>query len=87
MLEVGHFNAGLPFYLGERIPLLEVPREEGFEDPASLALTVTDPSGKVIVADLALMTRALREERVLKADGAYEAYCRRVAWHVVPGVF
>ena len=39
------------------------------------------------VADMALMARALREERVLKADDAYESYCRRVAWHVVPGVF
>jgi len=39
------------------------------------------------VADLALMVRALREEQVLRADRAYEDYCRRVAWHVLPGVF
>jgi protein-S-isoprenylcysteine O-methyltransferase Ste14 len=39
------------------------------------------------IADLALIARALREERVLKADRAYEDYCQRVAWHVVPGVF
>lgn len=39
------------------------------------------------IADLALIARALREERVLKADRASEDYCQRVAWHVVPGVF
>lgn len=39
------------------------------------------------VADVALILRALREEKVLMADVAYVDYCRRVAWHVVPGVF
>jgi hypothetical protein len=24
---------------------------------------------------------------VLAADVAYQAYCRRVGWHLVPGVF
>ncbi len=32
-------------------------------------------------------SRALIEERVLAADAAYEAYCQRVGWHLVPGVF
>ncbi len=41
----------------------------------------------IAVTDVALIARALREEEVLKADREYEAYCRRVAWHVVPGVF
>jgi len=31
--------------------------------------------------------RALLEERVLARDDAYQAYCSRVAWHLVPGVF
>jgi protein-S-isoprenylcysteine O-methyltransferase Ste14 len=39
------------------------------------------------VADTALVVRALREERLLAADVEYEAYCRRVGWHLVPGVF
>lgn len=39
------------------------------------------------VADGALIIRALMEERVLSADASYRAYCRRVAWHLVPGVF
>jgi protein-S-isoprenylcysteine O-methyltransferase Ste14 len=39
------------------------------------------------IADVALVLRALREERVLRADREYENYCQRVAWHVVPGVF
>jgi protein-S-isoprenylcysteine O-methyltransferase Ste14 len=41
----------------------------------------------VVLTDAALMVRALYEERVLASDGAYQTYCRRVAWHVVPGVF
>ena len=39
------------------------------------------------IADVALVLRALREERVLRSDRVYEDYCQRVAWHVVPGVF
>ena len=41
----------------------------------------------VILTDAALMVRALYEERVLAKDGTYQLYCRRVAWHVLPGVF
>jgi protein-S-isoprenylcysteine O-methyltransferase Ste14 len=41
----------------------------------------------VITADVALVLRALAEERVLSADHEYESYCSRVAWHLVPGVF
>lgn len=41
----------------------------------------------LLVADVALVLRALAEERVLSADSAYKAYCGRVAWHLVPGVF
>ncbi len=41
----------------------------------------------VVLTDAALMIRALYEERVLAGDRVYQTYCRRVAWHVVPGVF
>jgi protein-S-isoprenylcysteine O-methyltransferase Ste14 len=41
----------------------------------------------IVVADAALIARALVEEHVLAADGSYRAYCSRVAWHLVPGVF
>jgi protein-S-isoprenylcysteine O-methyltransferase Ste14 len=41
----------------------------------------------ILVADFALIVRALMEERVLSADAAYQQYCRRVGWHLVPGVF
>jgi protein-S-isoprenylcysteine O-methyltransferase Ste14 len=41
----------------------------------------------VTIADAALVGRALREEQTLEKDERYQAYCRRVAWHVVPGVF
>lgn len=43
--------------------------------------------GVLVAADAALVARALVEERVLAADRAYQTYCRRVAWHLVPGVF
>jgi protein-S-isoprenylcysteine O-methyltransferase Ste14 len=41
----------------------------------------------IVVADAALVMRALIEERVLSADADYRSYCRRVGWHLVPGVF
>jgi protein-S-isoprenylcysteine O-methyltransferase Ste14 len=41
----------------------------------------------ILVADVALIVRALMEERVLSTDAAYQQYCRRVGWHLVPGVF
>jgi 4-amino-4-deoxy-L-arabinose transferase-like glycosyltransferase len=40
VVEIGDFNAGIPFYLERTVPLLEVPREPGFEDPRSLAAAV-----------------------------------------------
>ena len=41
----------------------------------------------IFVADVALVVRALMEERVLSADVEYQGYCQRVGWHLVPGVF
>jgi protein-S-isoprenylcysteine O-methyltransferase Ste14 len=41
----------------------------------------------IVAADVALVGRALKEERTLEKDDRYQAYCRRVAWHLVPGVF
>jgi protein-S-isoprenylcysteine O-methyltransferase Ste14 len=41
----------------------------------------------IVIADGALILRALMEERVLSADVEYQGYCRRVGWHLVPGVF
>jgi protein-S-isoprenylcysteine O-methyltransferase Ste14 len=41
----------------------------------------------LITADLALVIRALYEERVLRRDAQYREYCTRVRWHLVPGVF
>lgn len=43
--------------------------------------------GVLIVSDTALILRALCEERVLSTDSTYQIYCRRVAWHLVPGLF
>jgi protein-S-isoprenylcysteine O-methyltransferase Ste14 len=39
------------------------------------------------IGDCALILRALMEERVLSHDARYRAYCNRVAWHLIPGVF
>jgi protein-S-isoprenylcysteine O-methyltransferase Ste14 len=41
----------------------------------------------IVIADTALILRALIEERVLNHDAEYQAYCQRVGWHLVPGVF
>ena len=41
----------------------------------------------LVIGDAALIVRALYEEKLLKADGAYQSYCQRVGWHIVPGVF
>jgi protein-S-isoprenylcysteine O-methyltransferase Ste14 len=40
-----------------------------------------------VVADGALVVRALIEEHVLSSDADYQSYCCRVGWHFVPGVF
>jgi len=40
VVEFGTFNAGVPFYLREPIPMLEVPRDLGFEDPRARARTL-----------------------------------------------
>jgi protein-S-isoprenylcysteine O-methyltransferase Ste14 len=56
-----------------------------------VAFMVAHPSTWNIVvfaiADGALIVRALMEERVLANDARYRAYCNRVAWHLIPGVF
>lgn len=41
----------------------------------------------IVIADAALVVRALLEERVLSHDERYRTYCARVAWHLIPGVF
>lgn len=41
----------------------------------------------ILVADTALILRALFEERVLSRDERYRVYCGRVGWHLVPGLF
>jgi protein-S-isoprenylcysteine O-methyltransferase Ste14 len=41
----------------------------------------------VLIADGALIARAVLEERVLAADAQYQEYNRRVPWRFVPGVF
>ena len=41
----------------------------------------------VLASDSALIVRALMEERTLSSDDRYRAYCSRVNWHLVPGVF
>jgi protein-S-isoprenylcysteine O-methyltransferase Ste14 len=56
-----------------------------------IAFLAANPSlwnfAMILVADVALIFRALMEERVLSADETYQGYCQRVGWHLVPGVF
>jgi protein-S-isoprenylcysteine O-methyltransferase Ste14 len=59
-----------------------------FTHVAFLAQYPTMWNGVVlVVADSCLIVRALMEERVLSEDVAYQGYCQRVSWHLVPGVF
>jgi protein-S-isoprenylcysteine O-methyltransferase Ste14 len=41
----------------------------------------------LVVADIAMMFRALYEERALGHDAGYRDYMQRVRWRVLPGVF
>jgi protein-S-isoprenylcysteine O-methyltransferase Ste14 len=41
----------------------------------------------LLAADVALMFRAVCEERTLAQDDSYRAYMQRVRWRIVPGVF
>ena len=53
------------------------------------------PSTPCWLGEVSLITHYLRhqgvfaliEERVLSTDVKYQSYCRRVGWHLVPGVF
>jgi protein-S-isoprenylcysteine O-methyltransferase Ste14 len=56
-----------------------------------LAFLIANPSpwnvAVIVVADTALIVRALLEERVLSGDVEYQRYCLQVGWHLMPGVF
>jgi len=56
-----------------------------------VAFLIADPIpwnvAVILIADTALILRALMEERVLSNDVEYQGYCLRVGWHLVPGVF
>lgn len=41
----------------------------------------------LVAADAALLLRAREEERTLVRDREYAAYCRRVKWKVLPGIY
>ena len=64
---------------------------DGLSDADGAATLAAFPSWwnvcGVVAGDIALVLRALREERVLSADREYQIYCGRVAWHLVPGVY
>jgi protein-S-isoprenylcysteine O-methyltransferase Ste14 len=66
-----------PIYLGYLIT------HAGFvvANPAEWNLTV------LAAADVALLLRAICEERTLALDDQYRAYMGRVRWRIIPGVF
>jgi protein-S-isoprenylcysteine O-methyltransferase Ste14 len=41
----------------------------------------------LIMSDTALVIRSRHEERLLAGDTSYQSYCRRVPWHLVPGLY
>lgn len=82
VVEVGHFNAGLPFYLGERVRLMEVPREVGFESEAELkAIEITPDSLPALLARhrrVWTFGREARIEEIARAQGL--RYVRMTTW-------
>ena len=50
VVEVARFNAGLPFYLGEPVRLLDVPRETGFGDRAGRREVILDADSLAALA-------------------------------------
>jgi protein-S-isoprenylcysteine O-methyltransferase Ste14 len=56
-----------------------------------VAFVLSNPSGwnamVLLVGDIALLARALCEERTLGADPLYRAYQQSVRWRVCPGLF
>ena len=41
----------------------------------------------LVLADAALLVRAVREEKTLALDPAYREYQQKVRWRVAPGIF
>jgi protein-S-isoprenylcysteine O-methyltransferase Ste14 len=58
---------------------------------AHVAYLLANPSlwniAALILADAALLVRAVREERTLALDPAYREYQEKVRWRIAPGVF
>src|SRR5690606_23003559 len=56
-----------------------------------VAFLIASPSGwniaALVVADAALLARAVCEEQTLAKDPAYRDYQGRVRWRVLPGLF
>jgi protein-S-isoprenylcysteine O-methyltransferase Ste14 len=56
-----------------------------------VGFVLANPSGwnlaVLVAADVALMFRAICEERTLGLDDQYRAYMGRVHWRIIPGVF
>ena len=56
-----------------------------------VAFLVASPSAwnivALVIADGALLARAVCEEQTLAMDPAYREYQTRVGWRVLPGVF
>jgi protein-S-isoprenylcysteine O-methyltransferase Ste14 len=56
-----------------------------------VGFVIANPTGRnlavLLAADVALMLRAICEERTLALDDQYRAYMGRVRWRIVPGVF
>ncbi len=76
VVEYGVFNAGVPFYLGETIPMLEVERDLGFEGPEARARAIitrddlarmVDTQGRVWVVGKEAAVQALAKALGFKA--------------------
>jgi protein-S-isoprenylcysteine O-methyltransferase Ste14 len=79
----GVVSSGLYRFVRHPIYLGYLTTHVGFviANPADWNLVV------LLAADIALLLRAICEERTLAADDAYRAYMGRVRWRIFPGVF
>ena len=88
VLEVERRTRMTPGLLRERArgvqPDHPLPRRDGLAIPAQAGQRRPDVEMR---RHMALVVRALLEERVLIQDERYRAYCARVGWHLMPGVF
>jgi hypothetical protein len=77
VVEYGTFDAGVPFYLGETVPMLEVPRDLGFEGAEEHSRAF------VTRADLTRMVNTQGRVWVVGKQGAIEDLAKSLGFKAI----